>query len=181
MLHPVGEPPVSLFQPPPSIAQSYAFDWPVSEPRELLPVLARLTASAAGARDQRCCGRVTLRLQQQGRVPSCTAARILPEGVCEARRLLQTARTLLLDLLSERREVEVITLELGALRVAEARQGTLFARRPAVEAAVRVVERKYPGSLKRIVLRPHALFEEDRVLLLPFLSDGVSPNGHADG
>lgn len=104
-----------------------------------------------------------------------------------ARAVRSVSATLLLDLLGEearRRgcaggdepdeggrlapEFDGFSVELGALAHAAHEQGGFFASRPTVYPAVRAVHRRFPGAIQRVVIVPHALFDEDGFRFEPY-------------
>lgn len=68
---------------------------------------------------------------------------------------------------SQRPAVRMLTLVLGALGHPTMHQGSLFAARPGVEAAIDAVGRRYPGTLLRAFTNDNAVFEEDRFRFEP--------------
>lgn len=163
LLHPEEEPPVPLFRPPPSVTASYDFDQPCSEPGEILPVLDVLVEQAVRDLGGYRCRRVKIRLDDRQRPAPLLAYRVLPEPVGDARRLFRAVQTLLGTLLVPGLEVRSATLELGSLTPARPEQAGLFAERPSLLKAVRAIHRRFPGALRRAVLRRDVVFEEERV------------------
>jgi nucleotidyltransferase/DNA polymerase involved in DNA repair len=163
LLHP-DEPdkPVGLYRPSPAITTVYEFEHPVSEPGDLLPALDYLTERASARLGDQRCQRIKVSLQCSSPSETRFACRTLPEPVATPRRIMHTARTLVMNLLHRSLQVETLTLELSALRRPEAEQASLFARRPALTRAVQAVHRRFPEALKRPVVRDHAIFPEDR-------------------
>ncbi len=168
MLHPGEEPPVPLFKPAPVIRAFYDFEHPATEPADLLPVLDALAHEAAGALGACHCRRIRLSLTVRGRPMPLYASRALPEPVCDGRRISQTVQMLLTERLEPDMETDAVAVELGALRVLDLRQQSLFTERPSVYEAVRVVHRKFPASLWRAVAVPSALLHEDEMRLEPY-------------
>ena len=173
LLHPVEpDEPVALYRPAPTLTTVYEFEHPVSEPGDLLPALDYLIQRAAGRLGEQRCQRLRIALQ-------CTdganrfACRILPEPLGSPRRLMHTARTLLMGLLHRTLQVETLTLELSALRRPQVEQTALFSQRPAVNRAVQAVHRKFPDAISRAEVREDAVFPEDRVEMRGWETEGT--------
>jgi hypothetical protein len=67
LLHPEGEePPVAMFQPPPSVSASFDFEYSVNEPGELLPVLDLLVDQSLERLGALRAQLLTLRLHGEG-------------------------------------------------------------------------------------------------------------------
>lgn len=164
LLHP-EEPdkPVPLYRPSPSLTTVYEFEHPVSEPGDLLPALDYLIERTAARLGDHRCQRIKVSVQCISPREHRFACRILQEPLGSPRRLMHTARTLLLSLMKRHLQVETLTLELSALRRSQAEQASLFSRRPAVTRAVQAVHRKFPEAIKQAVVQPDAVFPEDRV------------------
>lgn len=175
-LHPGEERPIPLFQPPPAVTGTFDFDLPAREPGDLLPVLERLAEDAAGRLGARQCRRVRLTLSLHGSPDPVFACRVLPEAVADARRILQTAKTLLTTLMAPGREIDTVTLELGALQPRRFVQVSLFRERPSVFDVARMVGLRFPGALLRAVVRPHVFFEEDACTFEPFPTEAPAPH-----
>jgi protein ImuB len=166
LLHPAGEPPVGLFQPPPTLTAEVEFDEPCRQPGELLPALDPLAEELTRELQRVAARRVTVRVEPVAGEPR-SATRILFEAASDPRRIRAAARPLLMDLLGADVEVGRLSLELGALRPAVATQGGLFQERPSVYMAARGVHRRFPGAVRRAVV-VYAQFPEDRVQFQPF-------------
>lgn len=77
-----------------------------------------------------------------------------------------------MDLLGEEREVDNLCVELGGLGPASVAQAHLFERRPSMHLALRGVNRRFPGAIKRVVI-VQALFPEQSVRLEPFVESAA--------
>ncbi len=164
LLHPQDpDEPVALYRPSPSITTVYEFELPVSEPGDLLPALDYLIERATARLGDHRCQRIKVSVKCISPRESRFACRILPEPLASPRRLMHTARTLLLSLLQRRLQIETLTLELSALRRPQSEQTSLFSQRPAVTRAVQAVHRKFPEAIKQAAVKPDAVFPEDRV------------------
>lgn len=163
LLHP-EEPEKNIppFRPLPSLTAHYEFEHPVSEPADLLPALEYLIERLAARLGERRSQRIKVSLQCLSG-ESRFVCRVLPEPLDSPRRLMHTARTLLMGMLTRSMQVETLTLELSALRRPDAAQGSLFTRRPALQKAVDAVGRRFPGALKRAEVQPDAVFPEEAV------------------
>lgn len=166
LLHPGDEDPISPYTPPPAIRRAYEFDHPCSEPGEVLPALEYVLRQAAAELKGRSAQRVKVTLHDRLH-PTAFACRVLPEASNDPRRLLHTAKPLLISLLAPESTVQALELELGSLRTVQAEQGGLFFQRPPTEKAVQAVHRRYPGALRRPATDPEAVFDEDRASLEP--------------
>ncbi len=164
LLHPTDDDPMSLYMPLPAIRRAYEFDHPCSEPGEVLPALEYVLRQAAAELKSHGTQRVKVTLHDRLR-PSTFTCRVLPEVSNDPRRLLNTAKTLLKNMLEPGSTVQAVELEFGSLRTMQPEQGGLFFQRPPVEKAVRIVHRRYPDALRRPVTDPDAAFEEDRASL----------------
>ena len=163
LLHPeVPEKPVPLYRPSPAITTCYDFEDPVSEPGDLLPALEYLVERSGNRLGEQRCQRIKIDLQCAAPANNRFSCRILPEPLHAPHRIMHTARTLLFDILKPSMQVEVLTLELSALRRPGVEQGSLFARRPALNRAVESVHRRFPGVVKRAVLHDDAIFPEEK-------------------
>jgi hypothetical protein len=166
LLHPPAEPPIGLYQPPPTLTAEVDFETPCRQPGDLLPALDPLADELARELRRVVARRVTVRVEGP-RGPARCATRVLFEAVDEPRRLRAIARPLLLDLLEEELEVDRLCIELGALRPATLAQGALFRERPSPYVAARGVHRRFPGAIRRAVI-VYAQFPEERVQFEPF-------------
>lgn len=169
LLHPAGEPPVGLYQPPPTLTAEVEFDEPCRQPGDLLPALDPLAEELTRELERVVARRVTVRVETAAGAAR-SATRILFESVSDPRRIRAVARPLLMDLLGEDVEVGRLSLELGALRPAVSSQGGLFPERPSVYMAARGVHRRFPGAVRRAVV-VYAQFPEDRVQFVPFVAE----------
>lgn len=173
LLHPKTQRPVPLYRPPPTLTAHHTLEPPVCEPAELLPLVRLLTREAAGKLGGRLCGRVGLDLAYAGATggpspASLPALRLLPvasgreDTLCRFAERLAAERLDALRRRAGRVEVDGVTVTLAGLCAAQVRQGTLFDEKERdVDAAVRLVHRRYPGAILRVLLRPGAHFHED--------------------
>ncbi len=175
LLHPGDELPVGLYAPPPVVRVSYDFDWPVADAGEVVPVVRHLAEEAVRSLGSGRCRRVTLAIHAPGGAALRLACRVLPEAVGEARRLAQTALTLLMERAQEGYETSSVVLELGALQAVAPVQRSLFFTRPPLHEAARALERTFPGAALRAVVAPHAVFEDEAVRFEPYPTE--APKG----
>lgn len=166
LLHPAGsQPPVPLYQPPPTITASVDLEPPCMEPADLLPAVDHLIAEAACSLETVHARRLTVRAE--GPTGPMASTRLLPEATRSAPTLTRAARALLLDVLRRPAPLDRLSVELGGLAPAELEQGALFERRRPVYMAVRGVHRRFPGAIKRAII-VSALFPEDAARYEPF-------------
>jgi hypothetical protein len=174
MLHPEGEePPVPMFQPPPSVSSGFDYDLPVSEPRDLLPVLDLLVDQVVEQLGPLRAQLLTLRLHGEGEEGVRLMRRVLKAPTARVSHLRVIAKRLLEEML-DGETIDAITLELGGLVQAEAVQGGLFADRPAVYDSVRALHQRFPGRVFRAVITDaEAYLPEDGVRLEPYPTRGT--------
>ncbi len=149
--------PVTLWQPPPSVAARFVWEEPVSEPGEIEPVLEMLLSQAlAGLGDQ---ATATVALGLSAKTGTLWHHKLLHQPTRDPRPLGMALRSLLgLLLPPEKTTFEAVELRLGCLRSGGV-QGSLFeARRPPVEVAIRAVEARFPARLCRIVMVDRAAY-----------------------
>lgn len=159
MLHPSDEPPIALFRPPPVVRVAFDFEPAVEEPGELLPVLRHLVEEAVQRLGAMHCRRLRLFLHEQEMMRE--ACRLLPESTSAAKTIFNLSKLLLNALLEEKRRIDVLELELGALHYADSSQGALFRERPSIYRAVKAVNRRFPGAIKQAEIRDGGVFPED--------------------
>lgn len=159
MLHPAAEPPITLFRPPVTIRVAFDFEPAVEEPGELLPVLRHLIEEAAQRLGTMHCRRLRLFLHEKDIVRE--GCRLLPESTSSAETLLNLSKLLLDGMLKEKRRIDVLELELGALHYVDSSQASLFRERPSVYRAVKAVNRRFPGAIKQAEIRDGGVFPED--------------------
>ncbi|HVZ37764.1 MAG TPA: hypothetical protein VHI13_00660 [Candidatus Kapabacteria bacterium] len=174
LLHPHGpDPPIPIHQPPPAVAAAFAFNDPVSEPGEILPLLDRLVAEAVQGLGARRAQILTLRIDGIGLERSDAARRVLKVPTARAEHFRTVARTLFDGLLppcsGPAPLVLSIALTLGGLTWPDGVQGGLFDDRPALTNAVRTLNRRYPGRLLRASITDmHAYLPECGVRYEPY-------------
>jgi len=187
LLAPGDEPPLTAYQPPPSVQVVLDIDPPVCEPTGLdgaLEEALRDGRRALGARRaQRVQVRLTLRPPTHAGAKEplrCTADRLLHTATAEATPLRRALRRLVYTLLKQeapgaagdraRGAVTQLAIELGGLTEAKAAQGHLFAERPAAQQAVAAVEARYPGAMLHVQAQDTGFFPESRYALVPVRS-----------
>lgn len=159
MLHPSEEPPIPLFRPPPVIRVAFDFEPAVEEPGELLPVLRHLVEEAVQKLGTMHCRRLRLFLHEKDVVRE--GCRLLPESTSAAKTIFNLSKLLLESLLEEKRRIDVLDLELGALHYADSTQTSLFLERPSIYRAVKAINRRFPGAIKQATIRDGGVFPED--------------------
>jgi len=161
LLYPGDVSRVSMMQPLPRVSQRFTFEQPVREPGSLRPVVKRLVTRCCNRLADRFCQRIEVRFTQRSGDEHITS-RVLRGLTREEEVLQKQAAILLKKLLRDDRRVQTVQLVLGALGRPVAEQGSLFAQRPKIQAAVDAVQRRYPEALLRAVTDPNAVFEEQR-------------------
>jgi len=161
MVHPGPDFPVPLHVPPPAVEVAEEPEQSVRD-AELSAVAALLAGRASEALEGRRTQRIVLEVHPDGDVPR-RASRLLPEPHGRPDALRRFALRLLPEVVRPDEAMSRVVLRLEALRRPEVSQADLFSVRRAVTGAVRRVHRRYPGSIRRAVLRPHALLPEDEV------------------
>lgn len=143
--------PVGFYRQPPLIQAAFTFDEPVREPYEWEPVLDLLIEQVLAAlRDQ---GAQTVGLSVETPHGVRRGHRLLHEALTGKRVLQETARRLLVELLGMGQPMRRLVLQLGALHPLTPQQGRLFGRqRPPASVAIRALEDRFPGALRRIVM-----------------------------
>lgn len=177
LIHPEDEPVISLYHPPRAIRLSYDFDWPCSEPRELLQTLDHLVGHLAQQMQSEKCRRLQVILRVEKVEQPLAASRVLVEPVNERRALRNAAHLLIKKLLYPGIQIESLGIEAGALRTATPEQSSLFKQRPSLLAAVRKVHQKFPGAIKQAIVEPGVLFSEDEVRFESFPEESKQEEG----
>ncbi len=167
--------PVPLYVPPPVVSVAHHFDEPAREPAEFEPVLHHLLEEAAAGLQGRRASLVTVRLE--GAAQRVGARRVLRAPTLEAARLWTPARLALKQAWPARSfELQCLEVDLGGLVTPRRAQGQLWPTRPGPEAALRVVESRFPGRMLRVArLAPWSVLPEEAAALEP-LGD-VPPEG----
>lgn len=168
LLHPQNERAIPLYTPAPVISCAYECEPTCSEPSELWPVVEHLADEACFRLDGRRCQRITLSLHQHGEPEPLRRSRIVSEPLGKRSGLLNTLHILMNSALHRQLDVERVSVELGTLKYPTTSQKSLFNERPSVHAAVRSVNKRFPGILKRAVLQKSTLFLDEAVHFEPF-------------
>lgn len=166
MIHPEDDGRIPVHVPAPSVRVEHA--WPDAVPaaeRVLRPVLEELVARAVAGLEGRRCQCLGIELDVAGMREPATARRLLQAPQHAPGALLRLLWTMVEALVTRDMEVLGMTVGLESLRMPAVHQEDLFDARPAVMGAVRTIHRRYPGAVQRAALRPHAVFDEDRVHL----------------
>jgi hypothetical protein len=196
LLAPSDEPPLTAYQPPPSVRVALDIDRPACEPAGLDGALEEALRDGRQALGARRAQRVQVRLTVRSPTHAgskeplrCTADRLLHTATAEATPLRRALRRLVYTLLKEeapgaaaagvRGEVTRLEIELGALTEGKAAQGHLFAKRPAAQQAVAAVEARYPGAMLHVQTQDTGFFPESRYALVPVRS--ASTDARAGG
>lgn len=168
LIHPDNAPSIPLFTPDPVVEHAYECDPPCSEPGEVWPVIEHLVELACETLGGRRCQRVTLALQDAGESELRRRSRILATPLYKRSSLLNTSRLLMNTVLCSGTDIERISLTLGSLSHPVPRQQVLFHERPSIYTAVRAVNKRFPGMLKRAMLRAGTLFLDESIVFEPF-------------
>jgi hypothetical protein len=172
LIHPEDDPAVPIYQPPRVIRETYDFDWPCTEPHELLRILDHLVGRLNTAMQSEKCRRLQIAARTYGGGAPLFVSRVLIEPISGLKPLLNAAQILIHKILFRGIQIDMIAIEAGALRSANPTQTTLFRQRPSLMKAVGAVHKKYPGSIKQAIVEPGILFSEDEVRFEPFPEDG---------
>jgi nucleotidyltransferase/DNA polymerase involved in DNA repair len=155
------DPPVSAYVPPPLVCQGHDFDHDQREPGAVEKRLQQLIRQCVDDLDGRTAQRLQVQVEDRNASAS-TVARTLRAPTGDAVELIGVATTLLHRLLRPDMRLTRVSVELSALAMPSGEQGHLFAHRPGVRKAIRAVERKHPGALRRATTHAAAIFDEDR-------------------
>lgn len=177
LIHPEDDPAVSIYQPPRVIRESYDFDWPCTEPHELLQILDHLVDRLATAMRSEKCRRLQIAARIYRNDKPLFASRVLVEPINGTKPLLNAAHILINKILFRGIQIEALSIEAGALRTASPTQTTLFRQRPSLLKAVKAVHHRFPGAIKQAVVEPGVLFSEDEVRFEPFPEDAKKEDG----
>ena len=163
LLHPPSDPaPLSLYEPPETLSQTYDVEHPFSPGNELASALGHMLDGLSEELDERQCQHVLLRADAAPEQPPMS--RLLREPIPHGQALRRHARRLLDELIQQKpHRIDSITLELGSLSHPTRSQGHLFARKPPLQQALKAVDERFPDMLLRVEFDRHALFEEDAV------------------
>ncbi len=170
LVHPGVDPAMPLHVPPPAVEVAEEPDDPVRD-AELSAVAALLAVRASEKLGERRTQRIVLEVHPDGGVPR-RVSRLLPDPHNRADTLRRFVLRLLPEVVRPDEAMGRVALRLEALRRPDVSQVDLFSVRPAVLGAVRRVHRRYPGGIRRAVLRLHALLPEDEVILEAFDEEG---------
>lgn len=184
--------PVPPFREPPVIEVTYEFEDSAHEPWEIEPVLDWLERQAREQLDQRFACSVTVTLLTKA--GTLRSSRLLREPTAQVYPLRQAAYGCLQELLSgqagaagsripSRLAVIRATLRLSQLRSAPGIQAELFEPvRPPVQKALRALERRFPGTMRRIVtLDSDAYLPEEAFRLDPIEAEAEAVDGQKTG
>jgi nucleotidyltransferase/DNA polymerase involved in DNA repair len=148
------------FTPPPRVSAAVDFTEPTREPAQLMPALAHLVDRAVCALGDRTASLATVKAEAAGVELKATRRAKAPSR--DARRLLALAALALADTHAAPLGIDRLTLELGSLQRGGT-QGSLWARRQALEKAIENVCERYPHALLRLVeVDPFAFATERR-------------------
>lgn len=169
LLHPARESSiVPLYSPPPLIIESYSLE---GAPAEWLPLnhlvneLVRRATIRLGAQ---LCRVVTLELICS-REEAISRRRVLKKPTSNRQKISFAAAHLLEQALSSDQSIDRLSLSLGGLQNPLLRQASLFSDRPSAADAVKSIDTRFPGAIRRaLVSNPDAPFPEDAFQLVPY-------------
>lgn len=176
MIHPGADARIPPWVPPPSVTAEHVWTCPAPAAERLLrAVLEKLVARAVAELGDRRSQYVRLEMEPTGVAGVLERGRMLQAPCHSARAFMGLAWTLVEQMVSRHLELDRMTLHLEALRMPAVHQEDLFDQRPVVDGAIRTIHRRYPGAIRKAELRPHAVFDEDRIELGPVgVPDGES-------
>jgi hypothetical protein len=161
---------VPLYSPPASISESFDLD---GAPIEWLPtkhVVEQLCRRAIGRLGKKRCRRVSLQFKPGNGDPVAVRQRILKQPTASLEQIITAASFLFEQLAGCTQSVDEVVLTLGGLKNPSAHQAPLFFERPPVSDAVKNLEERFPGAVRRAVItNPDAPFPEDVIRLEPFV------------
>jgi hypothetical protein len=165
---------VPLYSPPATISEIFDLD---GAPLEWLPtnhLIEQLCLRATRRLGNRLCRRITLELKRTDGV-AALQQRILKKPTANPSRIVSAASFLLKELLADNHAKTELVLTLGGLQNPSARQASLFFERPPVSSAVKSLEDRFPGAIRRaVVVNPDAPFPEDIIRYEPFHQPSAS-------
>jgi len=167
-LHPPHPPtPVPNYQPQ-GLSAKYDFDWPVSEPADLVPVLHQLLLQLVEELAGKSARHLEIRLRGRGVIRQ--AGRLLKDPTHRPDILHHVADTLLKSELSQETSssipcgmwVERMTVVLSGLVALPPQQMSMFSLRPDLRPLTQNMNRRFPGKLLKPVQAPtEAFFPEE--------------------
>jgi hypothetical protein len=147
--------PVTPYQPPPSIHKHQELEEAVAEPGEIEPLVGLLIQEAVTELEGKLCHCLIVRLENRtgDSVEWLRAVRLLPDATGDARVLGRAALVALNSLLRPGLCVRRVEAQLCQLASPKPVQAQLFGRnRASLQKALEMMERRFPGVLKRIVM-----------------------------
>lgn len=171
--------PIGWYAPPPTVQAHFVWDEAVREPAEVEPVLELLLQQAVAQLQGRSTQEITVKaetINAEGAEGFCADHRLLREPLMgepltDFKLLHLTAQQVLQSALCNRAGVPIqrLEVELGGLAQPRPLQGRLFGvERPGVQAALRAVERRFPGAVRRLIVQDaHAYVPERFARLEP--------------
>jgi hypothetical protein len=165
--------PIGWYSPPPTVQAHFVWDEAVREPAEIDPVLELLLQQAVAQLQGRSTQEITIKAE--GNQGLCADHCLLREPLTNFKLLHLAAQQVLQSTLYNRAgatgvSIERLEVELGGLAQLRLLQGRLFGvERPSVQAALRAVERRFPGAVRRLIVQDaHAYLPERFARLEPF-------------
>ncbi len=171
LLHPGDEPPVSNYTWD-VLESAYAFETPVSEPRDILPVMSHLFDDLTNRLYDRMARRLEIRLFCPPDAIPKGYSRILKKSTNNLDALNRAGEMLLAKLLKSKVDIASISVILGGLTPREPKQQNLFFKRPGLNPLLKVMHERFPDQLVRAVLTGvDSTFPEDEMHLVPIDSN----------
>ena len=171
MLHPApGTARIPAYVPPATITESFRFDSGMRDFVHLSNLLDSMARRAVLRLGRSVCTRIALRLQfAESCLPPAYGQRDLKTPTADPGVVGRAANFLLCGALIPPGEVGLIELTLAGLQSPRHSQASLFFERPPLDAAIKHLDERFPGAIRRaVLLRPGAPFPEDSVRLVPF-------------
>ncbi len=164
--HGLLDAPVPRYREPEEILERIEFEVPVVEPWEFEGALVEIVSRAARHLGTKVVWVVAVSVFTP--LGCSTRRRVLGAGSQDPGTLCRVARLTLADAHVGGVEIQALEVRLGQLSLPPARQGDLFGSfsRPDVQDAIELVDRRFAGSIKRVVLKA-GTFPEDSYDFIP--------------
>jgi hypothetical protein len=176
--------PIGWYAPPPTVQAHFVWDEAVREPAEIEPVLELLLQQAVAQLRERSTQEITIKAE--GVEGFRADHRLLREPLTDIKALRMAAQQVLQGALHSATGVtgvpiQRLDIELGGLAQPRPLQGRLFGvERPSVQAALRAVERRFPGAVRRLIFQDaHAYLPERFARLEPVVVESIDAKPHA--
>ena len=172
-LHPDGDPQVPDYVRD-VLESDYVFEYPVSEPRDVLPVLSHLIDDLANRLEDRLVGRLEIRLTCSPESASKGYGRMLKKPTRDPAALVRIGEMILAGMAKTEMRVDRLSVVLGGFSRQASEQQNLFFKRPGLALLMETMRVRFPGQLLRAALTGvDSTFPEDEAHLVP--ADGDLP------